>query len=68
MPGIGEKTARELINTIGSIEEIYSRLDLVKKPSVREKLQAGRELAQMSRQLATIRLDVPIDVTLETLS
>ncbi len=67
VPGIGDKTARELINSIGSVDAIYENIQEVKKPSVREKLMAGKDLAAMSRQLATIRLDVPVDVSLSSL-
>jgi DNA polymerase I len=68
VPGIGEKTARELITTIGSMDDIYRNIDGIKKNSVREKLVAGKELGEMSRQLATIKVDVPIDVSIETLT
>ncbi|MBP6941256.1 MAG: hypothetical protein KBB65_05735, partial [Syntrophorhabdaceae bacterium] len=67
VPGIGDKTARELINSIGSVDAIYENIQEVKKPSVREKLVAGKDLAAMSRQLATIRLDVPVDASLSSL-
>lgn len=68
VPGIGEKTARELIDTLGSVDDIYINIASIKKPSVREKLISGRELAEMSRKLATIRRDVPIDASIETLT
>ncbi|OPY71532.1 MAG: DNA polymerase I, thermostable [Syntrophorhabdus sp. PtaU1.Bin058] len=67
VPGIGDKTARELIQNLGSVDAIYKNIEGVKKPSVREKLLKGKDLADMSRQLATIRLDVPIDVSLANL-
>jgi DNA polymerase I len=68
VPGIGEKTARELISTIGSMDDIYLNIEEIKKNSVKEKLLAGKELGEMSRQLATIKIDVPIDVSIETLT
>jgi DNA polymerase-1 len=68
VPGIGEKTARELINTMGSLEDIYKRIDEIKKVSVKEKLITGRESGEMSRQLATIKVDVPIEMSIETLT
>ena len=68
VPGIGEKTARELISTMGSMDDIYRNIDGIKKNSVKEKLLAGKELGEMSRQLATIKVDVPIDVSIETLT
>jgi len=68
VPGIGEKTARELISTIGSMEDIYKRIDEIKKSSIKEKLIAGKEQGEMSRQLATIKVDVPIEMSIETLT
>jgi len=61
VPGVGEKTAKELIRSIGSIDEIYGRLEDVKKASIKEKLIAGKDLAFMSKELAAIRMDVPIN-------
>ncbi len=54
VPGIGEKTALELIKEFGSIEEIYCNIESVQKKSVKEKLENNRELAFMSKRLATI--------------
>ncbi len=67
VPGVGEKTAKELIDSIGSIEEIYERLEEVKKTSVKEKLAMGKDLAFMSKELATIIRDVPIGKEVEHL-
>ncbi len=67
VPGIGEKTARELVNAIGSIDEIYGRLEEVRKPAVKSKLVAGTDLAHMSKDLATIRLDAPVDTSVDNL-
>jgi len=67
VPGVGEKTAKELIAGIGSIEEIYERLEEVKKASVKEKLVVGKDLAFMSKELATIIRDVPIGKEVEHL-
>ena len=41
VPGIGDKTARDLIQDLGTLEQIYDNLDRVKKPSVREKTCGG---------------------------
>ncbi|HOJ11977.1 MAG TPA: DNA polymerase I, partial [Clostridiales bacterium] len=57
--GIGEKTALELIRNFGSIEEIYNNINKVDKKGVREKLETGRDMAFLSRQLATIERKVP---------
>jgi DNA polymerase-1 len=58
--GIGEKTARELVSSFGTIEEIYEHLDNVTREAVKAKLKANRDNAFMSKKLATIRLDVPL--------
>lgn len=59
VPGIGEKTALELIKSFGSIDHIYENLDKVAKKGVREKLEANRELAFLSRHIATIDRNMP---------
>lgn len=59
VPGIGEKTALELIKKFNGLEELYENLDRVEKKGVREKLAANRELAFLSRRLATIERRVP---------
>lgn len=61
VPGIGEKTALDLIRRYDSIEKIYSGLDALDiKDGVRKKLEAGKESAQTSFWLATIMREVPI--------
>lgn len=62
VPGIGEKHARELIIKFGSIAGIYSRIDEIRPPSLKKRLIEGKELCLMSKMLATIRRDVPIDI------
>ncbi len=59
VPGIGEKTAIELIKAFGSIDRIYENLERVEKKSVKEKLENHRELAFMSRRIATIERNMP---------
>ncbi|MCX8109875.1 MAG: DNA polymerase I [Syntrophorhabdaceae bacterium] len=63
--GIGEKTARQLIQEFGPIEEIYSNIEKIKRQSIREKLIAGRDNAYMSKALATIKIDCPIDIDVD---
>lgn len=60
VPGIGDKTARQLIQEWGTLEQIYENLDGIGKPSVRERLKTGRDLAFMSRRLSALRHDVPL--------
>ena len=67
VPGIGEKTARDLLVRFGTVADIYRDLDALDiKPGVRKKLTEGRESAQLSFDLATIRTDAPIDFALES--
>jgi len=61
VPGIGDKTAIELIQQFGSIEAIYQNLDAIPKKKVREALSNHREQAFLSRQLVTVDTSVPID-------
>ncbi|MBM4398601.1 MAG: hypothetical protein FJ087_23310, partial [Deltaproteobacteria bacterium] len=64
--GIGEKGATELIAAGGSLEGVYERLDTL-APRRREALVTNRECAFLSRDLATLRHDVPVDLELESL-
>ena len=61
VPGIGEKTAMALVQKYGDIAEIYRLLpDIEAKPAAIKKLEAGREMAEMSYRLATIVTDAPL--------
>ncbi|MFQ3646229.1 MAG: DNA polymerase I [Anaerolinea sp.] len=62
--GVGDKTAAQLLQTYGTLDGIYEHLDEIKE-TVRVKLAAGREMAYLSRQLATIQTDLPIQLDLE---
>ena len=62
--GIGEKTARKLLETYGSLEELYAHLDDLKGKQ-KERLAEGRESAFMSRELTTIRTDVALPVAID---
>ncbi|HLD69907.1 MAG TPA: DNA polymerase I [Candidatus Omnitrophota bacterium] len=65
--GIGEVTARSLINEFGTLENILSHLDQVKSPSVKEKLQRHKENALLSKELAILDCHVPIGFDLSLL-
>ncbi|WP_127751785.1 DNA polymerase I [Devosia sp. 1566] len=67
VPGIGVKTAAELINTFGDVETLLSRLDEIKQPARRQKLADNAELARISRQLVTLSQDVPVELPIEAL-
>ena len=62
--GIGEKTAVKLLDTYGSLDNIYASLDKIKGAN-HTKLTEGKEDAEKSRFLATIVLDVPLEINLE---
>lgn len=62
--GVGEKTAVSLLQQYGSLEGIYEHLDEIPQ-RFRDKLAAGRELAFLSRKLATIVRDAPVHLDLE---
>ena len=62
VPGVGEKTAMDLIQKYGSIETIYEKMpDVEAKPAALKKLAAGEESARHSYWLATIVTDAPLD-------
>jgi DNA polymerase-1 len=60
VPGIGPKTAAELIRTHGSMEALYAHLDAVTSAKQREKLAAFKDQAWLSRKLVEIRTDAPV--------
>ena len=66
VPGIGPKTAVSLLEEYGSFVNIYKSLDKVPQ-KIREKLENGRSQGEMSKKLATIVRDVPIDVDYEAM-
>ena len=53
MPGVGEKTATKLIQTYGSIENLYAQLDTL-EPKLRDKVAAAKEQLLRSKRLVTI--------------
>jgi len=59
VPGIGEKTALELIKRFESIDKLYENIDRIEKKGVREKLEANKELALLSKRIATIERGMP---------
>lgn len=61
VPGVGEKTAAQLIQRFHSLDALYDSIDNVDRPSLREKLRSNRDRAELSRKLVTIRADLPLD-------
>src|SRR5690554_1238092 len=74
VPGVGEKTATALLQGLGDMDSIYANLDRVAELSFRgaksmgAKLEEHREVAYLSRQLATIKTDVELDACAATLA
>ena len=62
VPGIGDKRARELVNTFGTIENIYNNLDKIKPEKIRKALEEHKEEAFFSKSLIKLNLDVPVDI------
>ncbi len=60
--GIGEKTAKELISTFGTVENLLAHLDEVKRPKLRTILEEQADNARLSRELASIYTGLPIDI------
>lgn len=65
VPKVGQKTATELMETYGSLEAIYEHVGEISKKSIRESLAANRDLADLSRVLATIKTDCEIELDYE---
>ncbi len=69
VPGIGEKTALKFISEYGSLDALFAALPTAKHtPAMRAKLEAGEASARLSRTLATICRQVPMDLTLQELA
>lgn len=67
VPGIGIKTAAQLINEFGSLENLLGRLSEIKQPKRREALESNAELARISKRLVTLDDHVPVKEGLEQL-
>jgi DNA polymerase-1 len=67
VPGIGEKTAQALIKQYGTIENLLSHTDEITKPKLRQTLIESARLARLSRELARLHEDVPIDIDYDSL-
>ena len=65
VPGVGEKTAIKLLKQFDSIEKLYGSLEEVSGKKLKEKLSEHKDQAIMSKQLATIQCNAPINIKLE---
>jgi DNA polymerase-1 len=68
VPGIGEKTAIQLIKAYGSIENLLAHVEEIPQKKLKENLRTHGDLARLSRQLATIHTDVPVHSQLKDFS
>ena len=67
VPSIGEKTATALIAAYGSLENVYAHLEEVRPPRAKKALEEHRDLAWMSRDLARIHTDCPVECSFEAM-
>jgi len=65
VPGIGEKTAKSLMNQFDSLETLLDNLGQIKNPRLRRKIEDNLEMLHLSRQLATIQKDLELKFQLE---
>ncbi|MBR2575757.1 MAG: DNA polymerase I [Firmicutes bacterium] len=67
IPGVGEKTGIALIEQFGSVEEMLAHTDQISKPKLREKVEENAALARLSRKLAEINTNVPLETDFESM-
>ena len=67
-PGIGDKGSVELIQIYGSVEAALDQADAIKKKTYRESLQNNREMVLLSKELATIHCNLPVDFSLDDMT
>lgn len=65
VPGIGEKTATSIIENFHSIENAYAHVDEIKPPRASKNLSENYDMAVMSKKLATIEINAPVDFEIE---
>lgn len=68
VPGIGPKTALELLQQFGNVETLLSRLSEIKKPKIREALEANKDQLRRAKALVTFRTDLPLEVEIDQLA
>lgn len=67
IPGVGEKTAIKLLKQFETVEKLLGSIDEVSGKKLKEKLEEHQELAVMSKELATISREVPLDFSISSL-
>lgn len=68
VPGVGEKTATELLVTYGTLDGVYEHLDEITKPALHKKLEENKDKAYLSKALATIKTDCEIDLSFDDMT
>jgi len=68
VPGVGPKTATDLLKQFGSIDNLYARLDEVKSERIRANLQSAEASVRRNQKLIRLHTDLPCDFVLEKLS
>ena len=63
--GIGKVTAEKLISKFGTVKEVYKNIDKITSESVKKKLEEGKDMAELSRELAILQRDVPVDLDIK---
>lgn len=66
VPGVGPKTAIKLIEEYNTLENVFDNIDTIKKTNLKEKLIESKDLAYLSKELVTIKRDVPVPFDLES--
>ncbi|PCN45049.1 DNA polymerase I [Brevibacillus laterosporus] len=64
VPGVGEKTALKLLHQFSSVEEVLANIEQVSGKKLQENLRNNVEQAKMSKSLATIMRDIPVDISI----
>src|ERR1700730_16642937 len=65
VPGVGDKTAAQLVQQFGSVEALLERLDELKEGRVKTALTAAADQIRLGKRMVTIRTDVPVELDLE---
>ncbi|NIS38483.1 DNA polymerase I, partial [Candidatus Saccharibacteria bacterium] len=68
VPKVGQKTAQELLEKFGSLDNLYKNLDKIPKKAIRQSLEENREQANLSRELVTIDIAVPVNRDIQSMT
>ncbi|NNU83267.1 DNA polymerase I [Geobacillus sp. BMUD] len=68
VPGIGEKTAVKLLRQFGTVENVLASIDEIKGEKLKETLRQHRDMALLSKKLAAIRRDAPVELSLDDIA